>query len=293
MLAVAVLRAVLGLTAVHHKPTQAASRPWLWSSRVHITMGERSLEEIAMGFKMEVFDLDGGVIGLDSKDPAFGIRVASATIRRQPSGSLGLGLEEVMASGTDTRGLVLVNDVRGTDFADGALLPGDAVCAVGPESGELQRVEGLNYDSTVAAVAAHQDEARVKIVVKRLVRRASVTVEASQPGGDVASFDTLAGSNLRMALIQRDIKLYDSRTKRFDMPYAKGDCAGEGLCGTCLVQVLKGSELLSPMDETEKIITKRRPATWRAACRVVVGYENEGGNVQVRLRPQADFEDEL
>ena len=37
-----------------------------------------------------------------------------------------------------------------------------------------------------------------------------------------------------------DIKLYDSRTGRFDSPYQTGDCGGEGTCGTCMVAVLQG-----------------------------------------------------
>lgn len=33
------------------------------------------------------------------------------------------------------------------------------------------------------------------------------------------------------------VKVYDPRTKRFDQPYATGNCAGEGTCGTCFVEV--------------------------------------------------------
>lgn len=32
-------------------------------------------------------------------------------------------------------------------------------------------------------------------------------------------------------------KVYDPKTLRFDQPYATGNCAGEGTCGTCFVEV--------------------------------------------------------
>ena len=32
-------------------------------------------------------------------------------------------------------------------------------------------------------------------------------------------------------------KVYDPKTLRYDQPYATGNCAGEGTCGTCFVEV--------------------------------------------------------
>lgn len=32
-------------------------------------------------------------------------------------------------------------------------------------------------------------------------------------------------------------KVYDPKTLRYDQPYATGNCAGEGICGTCFVEV--------------------------------------------------------
>lgn len=29
------------------------------------------------------------------------------------------------------------------------------------------------------------------------------------------------------------LPVYDRRTPRFDQPYITGNCAGEGICGTC------------------------------------------------------------
>ena len=40
----------------------------------------------------------------------------------------------------------------------------------------------------------------------------------------------LTGSNLRKEMLRQNIPVYDRKTKRFDQPYAVGDCAGEGMC---------------------------------------------------------------
>lgn len=101
------------------------------------------------------------------------------------------------------------------------------------------------------------------------------------------------------------------------MPYSTGDCgkffplsfilslctkpdffvcistAGEGLCGTCLVAMEKGAELLNPCLGVEEMITRGRPLSWRASCRAVVGFNNEGGTVRLRVQPQTQFEDEI
>lgn len=130
-------------------------------------------------------------------------------------------------------------------------------------------------------------------VVNRLVKRATITVNYEFLNGERGTVETPAGSNLRGVFMQEGLKLYDERTRRFDMPYATGDCAGEGLCGTCLVNVVRGGELLTPKDRNEELITKGRPLAWRAACRVYVGADNDAGTLEVQLQPQGRFDDEL
>ena len=80
---------------------------------------------------------------------------------------------------------------------------------------------------------------------------------------------------------------------RFDMPYATGDCAGEGLCGTCLVAVEQGAKLLNRKEGVEELITQGRPLSWRASCRTIIGPNNEGGTIRIRVQPQTNMEDEL
>jgi len=55
----------------------------------------------------------------------------------------------------------------------------------------------------------------------------------------------------------------------------------------------EGVDLLNPKDGAEELITRGRPLSWRASCRAVVGSNNEGGTIQLRVQPQSNFEDEL
>ncbi|CAN0412615.1 unnamed protein product, partial [Ectocarpus sp. 13 AM-2016] len=68
-------------------------------------------------------------------------------------------------------------------------------------------------------------------------------------------------------------KVYDPRTKRFDQPYATGNCAGEGTCGTCFVEVQQGADLLTSPDQEELMLLSRGnlPVRWRLSCKVIVG----------------------
>jgi hypothetical protein len=43
----------------------------------------------------------------------------------------------------------------------------------------------------------------------------------------------LAGANLRKEMLQQGMPVYDPKTMRFDQPFVTGNCAGEGICGTC------------------------------------------------------------
>ena len=162
-----------------------------------------------------------------------------------------------------------------------------------------ERLTGLNYDLTVEAIgrikstAIQMGEKYISIEANRLVERAPIVVEVEHGDGTVMTIDALAGENLRRLLQRRGVNIYNKDTKRFDMPYATGDCAGEGLCGTCLVKVNQGMDLLSPKENVEMMITKGRPISWRASCRTVVGADNVPGTIQIQTQPQNNFDDEI
>mmetsp|Transcript_16629 Transcript_16629/g.31623 ORF Transcript_16629/g.31623 Transcript_16629/m.31623 type:complete len:345 (-) Transcript_16629:122-1156(-) len=262
---------------------------------------DEKLYEIARRLKLEIFDLEEGIFGFDSQDPVYGLEVIQTEIPLSSENpSLGLVLTE-MAGNKDGRGLVLVSEVTGNakNARSSPILVGDVITGVRTSDGSLrERTTGLNYDRTVEAVgdvkeAALKGDGTLHLELNRLVKRATIQVQVVQPGKNVTTIEALAGENLRRLLLRKDIRLYNRKTKRFDMPYATGDCAGEGLCGTCLVAVNEGMDLLNPKDGAEELITRGRPLSWRASCRTVVGSNNEGGTIQVRVQPQSDFEDEL
>jgi ferredoxin len=251
---------------------------------------------IAQNLKLEIMDLEEGIYGYDVKDQRYGLEVVRTTID-VGGGGLGIELTE-MASGGDGRGLVLVSGVLGAAAeVDHPLALGDVLTGVSVEGTDFrERLTALNYDLTVEAIGRAKAVAGAKQLsfeADRLVERAPITVQVVEGDGNVKIVQALAGENLRRLLQRKSIQLYDRNTKRFDMPYATGDCAGEGLCGTCLVKVEQGMDLLSPKDSLETLITKGRPLSWRASCRTVVGPDNQAGTLRLQTQPQTGYDDEI
>lgn len=260
---------------------------------------EQHMYNMARRLKLEVFDLDEGIFGFDSQDPRYGIEVIHTTIPSiNTTGSIGLVLTE-MAGNTDGRGLVLVQDVAGVAAqAQPTIQVGDVITGIFVGDTFRERTTALNYDRTVEVIQAAKEAARggpIRLEINRLVPRAKIEVEVEdgETGEHVRRIQALAGENLRTMLLRNGIKLYNFNTKRFDMPYAKGDCAGEGMCGTCLVEVNEGAEFLNPKDSMEILITKGRPARWRASCRAFVGFDNKPGTLQITTKPQSNSKNEL
>ncbi|CAJ1955280.1 unnamed protein product [Sphenostylis stenocarpa] len=90
---------------------------------------------------------------------------------------------------------------------------------------------------------------------------------------DIHFRSTCGGQKLRKIMMDTNIELYG--------PYARAllNCAGGGTCGTCLVEVLEGHELLSPRTDKEKKLLKKKPKNWRLACQTVVGEADSRGGV--------------
>jgi ferredoxin len=253
------------------------------------------LLEIAKRLKLEVFDLDEGIFGFDSQDHRYGIEVVKINIETEDG--LGLVLTE-MAGNADGRGLVLVSEVSGNAAkASPSIEVGDVITGVIAGDDFRERTTGLNYDRTVEAIGRAKEESTdgtLMLELNRLVKRAEILVDVENGDtGEVQTIQALAGENLRRLILRKGIKMYDYKTKRFDMPFAQGDCAGEGLCGTCLVNVKEGQENLSPKDKMEEMVTKGRPSRWRASCRVVVGADNRPGRLRITTKPQSQCEEEL
>uniref|UniRef100_A0A7C9D2Z7 2Fe-2S ferredoxin-type domain-containing protein n=1 Tax=Opuntia streptacantha TaxID=393608 RepID=A0A7C9D2Z7_OPUST len=88
------------------------------------------------------------------------------------------------------------------------------------------------------------------------------------------------GQKLRDIMLDNDIELYG--------PYARPllNCGGGGTCGTCIVEVVEGKELLSPKTDKEKEHLKKNPKNWRLACQTTVGSADSRGMVVIQQLPE-------
>jgi len=82
------------------------------------------------------------------------------------------------------------------------------------------------------------------------------------------------GANLRFKAIENGVDLYTFSGKITN-------CGGYGQCGTCIVEVIEGSQNLSPRTSVEERKLRKRPETYRLACQAMVN-----GPVTVRTKPQ-------
>ncbi|XP_010545683.1 PREDICTED: photosynthetic NDH subunit of subcomplex B 3, chloroplastic [Tarenaya hassleriana] len=97
---------------------------------------------------------------------------------------------------------------------------------------------------------------------------------------DVHMRRACGGQKLRDIMLDSNVELYG--------PYAKplSNCGGVGTCGTCMVEVVDGKELLSPRTDIEKEKLKRKPKTWRLACQTAVGESDSNGLVVIQQLPE-------
>ncbi|KAE8783616.1 photosynthetic NDH subunit of subcomplex B 3, chloroplastic [Hordeum vulgare] len=55
------------------------------------------------------------------------------------------------------------------------------------------------------------------------------------------------------------------------------NCGGGGSCGTCIVEIIDGKELLSPRTDAENRYLKKKPESWRLTCQTIVGNKENSG----------------
>ncbi|KAL3528719.1 hypothetical protein ACH5RR_008041 [Cinchona calisaya] len=97
---------------------------------------------------------------------------------------------------------------------------------------------------------------------------------------DVQYRKACGGQKLRDIMLDANVELYG--------PYARPllNCGGGGTCGTCIVEVVEGRELLTPRTQKEKEKLQRNPRTWRLACQAMVGKPDSTGLVVVQQLPE-------
>ncbi len=81
------------------------------------------------------------------------------------------------------------------------------------------------------------------------------------------------GANLRFKALENGIDIYTLMGKMMN-------CGGYGQCGTCVVEVVEGSENLSPKTEVELKKLKKKPESYRLACQTLVN-----GPVSIQTKP--------
>lgn len=222
---------------------------------------------MAHKLKLQVYDTTTGVYGFDSRDRLYGMENARVTLPVSPEEPLGLELTELAhaTESGDERGLTLVSGVFGFAKASGNIKIGDTVIGVFAGDDYKESTTALNYDATMDVLMEAKQYAvdnnldTIDLELNRLVKREPVKVIIEEDWRDghgsaptSTEIDALAGDNLRLLLMHKHLKVYDDRTVRLDT-LGTGNCGGEGICGTCLVEVLEGAEHLNkpPPQESE------------------------------------------
>ena len=238
---------------------------------------------------------------------------------------LGIELLELEGGRDDGLGIVIVNDLvpggnakraleeRSDAQAQETIMYGDSISAaelIVRRSGSTTedktdvfsaRTECLNYDNTVGALGdllsrlsndnggSNIEEATMILTLRRLRRRPQLNVKLHYPPSQDLPPETIQlmpGDNLRMAMLQKGVKLNDPLAQRYDgKPTGSGNCGSGGLCRTCAVSVMRGGELLSPQKPNEKKMLEDTPR-WRLACKSWVGYEMKEGEISIQVNPR-------
>lgn len=146
------------------------------------------------------------------------------------------------------------------------------------QQGRGRRLRAIHAVETDAPAAAADSETTVE---PPSVDFAFVSPRLLPDGTpDVHYRTACGGQKLRDIMLQGYIDLYG--------PYDKLllNCSGGGECGTCIVEVVEGGEMLSPKNEVEKEKLKRKPKSWRLACQATVGNPDSTGQMVIQQLPE-------
>ncbi|KAL2649801.1 hypothetical protein R1flu_017929 [Riccia fluitans] len=101
-----------------------------------------------------------------------------------------------------------------------------------------------------------------------------------EPGSQAQTLTVQSGErNLRKFMIENKLELYGLYGKVMN-------CGGGGSCGTCMVDILEGQELLSERTNAELKYLKKKPESWRLACQTIIGDKSNSGKVVIQRLPQ-------
>ncbi|KAL7150732.1 hypothetical protein ABFS83_05G133000 [Erythranthe nasuta] len=101
-----------------------------------------------------------------------------------------------------------------------------------------------------------------------------------KPGDAVDRATAISGDKLlRTIMSDNKLELYAAYGKLMN-------CGGGGSCGTCIVEIVDGQDLLNERTNTELRYLKKKPESWRLACQTIVGNKVNSGKVVVQRLPQ-------
>jgi ferredoxin len=268
-------------------------------------------EEIAEQWTANVvpasFQKEEGIYLGAKDDKTLFVDTVKIEFPRVPGQPLGLELLEVAGGREDGTGITIVSGfVDGGMAADVGIVEGDSIVKVAVKRTVMSQnadkmmeeteqeialaTECFGFDKTVETIGSlpPADGNEMLVLTIRRIRKKPKTIVNLQYPPDMNEPDVrlelFSGENLRRAFLVRGIKLNDALSRRFDNG-GTGDCGAEGTCATCVVSISKGMDLLNPMGQTEQQILAKKP-TWRMACKTVIGYGMQEGEMTVRVNPK-------
>jgi ferredoxin len=272
---------------------------------------ERIMEEWTAKIVAKGANTEGGIFLFAKNHREVRVDTIQFSFPRRPESGMGIILQEIAGGREDGIGITLVSDISedGPAFNCG-IIPGDSIVKVTVLSKEIEQgfgggvstremeesvdTECLGFDASVAAILKlplmRSDDEIYVVTVKRLRRKPKVTVKLQYPpsqGEPDKVLELFSGEILRQAMLARGVRLNDPLAERFDDKLS-GNCGANGLCTTCAVSVLRGGELLNPMRPQERqiMIKLSQNSRWRLACKTVVGYGMQEGELIIRVNPR-------
>jgi ferredoxin len=264
---------------------------------------ERSMEEWTARVVPKSANAESGIFLFARNQKEIRVDTIQFSFRRRPQSGMGIILQEIAGGREDGIGITLVSHITedGPAF-DSGILPGDSIVKVAILTKETEQGHGggvstsetevsvntecLGFDASVEAILSlppmrSEDETYI-VTVKRLRRKPKITVKLQYPPSQNEPdkvLELFSGEILRQALLVRGIRLNDKLS---------GNCGANGLCTTCAVSVLRGGELLNPMrhQERQMMIKVSQNPRWRLACKTVVGYGMQEGELIIRVNPR-------
>ncbi|XP_060962416.1 photosynthetic NDH subunit of subcomplex B 3, chloroplastic isoform X1 [Cannabis sativa] len=150
------------------------------------------------------------------------------------------------------------------------LRPPELTDGVGIRSNSLRFLPASKKPISISFAATSQDAIPSQPVIELEFIGPKAGNDGSYP---VERAKEISGEKLlRNIMADNKIQLYATYGKVMN-------CGGGGSCGTCIVEILDGKDLLNERTNTELKYLKKKPESWRLACQTIVGNKENSGKV--------------